>query len=187
MSGCSKVEMSGFMDGRGPHGNGANGLESTRTGSLARVARSPTRAVSADRSGAADEANRPSSASATAWSAGARRSRGDPWSSWTAFEPQAGCPVGAEDFGAAAPTLCGFQTYAGRGTPGSGGLLREPRDAAEVDDQSGLMDPARAAREGRACVARAQSPFRRTGNAGQLTVPLVGGARTGLSAHRPDR
>ena len=32
MSGLCKVEMSAFMDGRGPHGNGANDLESTRTG-----------------------------------------------------------------------------------------------------------------------------------------------------------
>jgi hypothetical protein len=31
MSGLCKVEMSGFMGGRGRHGNGANGLESTRT------------------------------------------------------------------------------------------------------------------------------------------------------------
>ncbi len=40
MSGLSKVEMSGFMGGGGPHGNGAHRFESTRTGPLASVARS---------------------------------------------------------------------------------------------------------------------------------------------------
>src|SRR4029077_7946075 len=32
MSGLCKVEMSGFMDGWGSHGNGAHRLEPTRTG-----------------------------------------------------------------------------------------------------------------------------------------------------------
>ena len=38
MSGLCKVEMSAFMGGRGPHGNGANDLESTRTGPYESVA-----------------------------------------------------------------------------------------------------------------------------------------------------
>jgi hypothetical protein len=54
-------------------------------------------------------------------------------------------------------------------------------------DQSGLVGPAGAAREGRACMAGAPSQFRGAADAGQLTLPLVGGARTGLPAHRPDR
>src|ERR1700733_4475754 len=43
MSGLCKVEMSAFMGGRGAHGDGANGLESTRTGSHRSVARSTAR------------------------------------------------------------------------------------------------------------------------------------------------
>ena len=35
MSGLRKVEMSGFLSGRGPYGNGANHFEPTRTASLA--------------------------------------------------------------------------------------------------------------------------------------------------------
>jgi hypothetical protein len=39
MSGLCNVEMSAFMDGRGPHGNGANHFEPTRTGPIESVAR----------------------------------------------------------------------------------------------------------------------------------------------------
>src|ERR1700719_1797104 len=39
MSGLCKVQMSAFMDGRGPHGNGANRVEPTRTGPIESVAR----------------------------------------------------------------------------------------------------------------------------------------------------
>src|SRR5882762_9816604 len=38
MSGLRKVGMSAFMGGRGPHGNGAHSIESTRTGPLESVA-----------------------------------------------------------------------------------------------------------------------------------------------------
>ena len=38
MSGLCKVEMSAYMDGRGRHGDGANGLESTGTGPHTAVA-----------------------------------------------------------------------------------------------------------------------------------------------------
>ena len=37
MSGLCKVEMSAFMDGRGPHGNGAHRFEPTRAGQARRV------------------------------------------------------------------------------------------------------------------------------------------------------
>src|SRR6266702_4727878 len=50
MSGLCKVEMSAFMGGRGPHGNGANRLESTRTGPAARATRGQAEADQADRS-----------------------------------------------------------------------------------------------------------------------------------------
>jgi hypothetical protein len=39
MSGLCKVEMSAFIGGRGPHGNGANRLEPTRTGEIAGATR----------------------------------------------------------------------------------------------------------------------------------------------------
>ena len=38
MSALCKVEMSGFMDGRGPYGNGADRFEPTRTGPIDSVA-----------------------------------------------------------------------------------------------------------------------------------------------------
>src|SRR5260221_10071595 len=50
MSGLCKVEMSGFIGGRGPHGNGANRFEPTGTGQIARATRGPAEADHADRS-----------------------------------------------------------------------------------------------------------------------------------------
>src|SRR5271156_5103857 len=50
MSGLCKVEMSAFMEGRGPHGNGANRVEPTRTGSIESVAPG-TAAAAADAPG----------------------------------------------------------------------------------------------------------------------------------------
>jgi hypothetical protein len=54
--------MSAFMDGRGPHGNGANHLESMRTGPIESVARGTAEASDAGRGSRAAESNRPSSA-----------------------------------------------------------------------------------------------------------------------------
>jgi len=45
MSGLCKVEMSAFMDGRGPHGNGANHFEPARTGPIESVARGTRPAI----------------------------------------------------------------------------------------------------------------------------------------------
>lgn len=59
MSGLSKVEMSGFMGGRGPHGNGENRFEPTRTGSFASVARNRRRAFDAGRGGGTGASVRP--------------------------------------------------------------------------------------------------------------------------------
>jgi hypothetical protein len=64
-----------------------------------------------------------------------------------------------------------IRTYAGRGTPGPGGFVGEPRDAAEADDQSGLVAPrsqrvkaVHVWRERKACfgelVMQDSSPFR---------------------------
>src|SRR5450432_2452900 len=58
MSGLSKVEMSGFMGGRGAHGNGADYLEPTRTGPAAGATRDPGEAHQSDRSGPAAEDQR---------------------------------------------------------------------------------------------------------------------------------
>src|SRR6267378_6472693 len=73
MSGLCKVEMSAFMVGRGPYGNGANRLEPTRTGPTARVAGRTARAFNAGRGCTADQDNRPSGAPVIAALAGARR------------------------------------------------------------------------------------------------------------------
>ncbi len=54
----------------------------------------------------------------------ARRSLAGSRTTRTAIEPQVGSPLGAEDFGAGAATLCGLRTHAGRRTLGPGGFLR---------------------------------------------------------------
>src|SRR6202795_4337745 len=59
MSGLCKVEMSAFMDGRGPHGNGANRVEPTRTGPIESVARGTAEASDAGSSGRAAESKLP--------------------------------------------------------------------------------------------------------------------------------
>src|SRR6516164_11120278 len=59
MSGLCKVEMSAFMDGRGPHGNGANRVEPTRTGPIESVARGTAEAADAADSRGAAESKRP--------------------------------------------------------------------------------------------------------------------------------
>src|SRR5450432_1437922 len=166
MSCLCKVEMSAFMGGRGANGNGAHRLEPTRTGPIEGVARGKAEASYAGSSREAAESNRPPSAANAAahW-----RARGwclDSRITRPAIEPQAGSAVRAEDFDAATSALCRFRTHAGRRTPGRGGFSGEPGDAAEMDDQGDLVASAFPAREGRACVARAESQFRRAGDAG---------------------
>src|SRR6202171_3529062 len=58
MSGLSKVEMSGFIGGRGAHGDGADYLEPTRTGPAAGATRDQGEAHQSDRSGPAAEDQR---------------------------------------------------------------------------------------------------------------------------------
>src|SRR5216683_5771118 len=60
MAGLCKVEMSAFMDGRGPHGNGANHFEPTRTGPIESVARGTAEASDAGSRRRAAESDRPS-------------------------------------------------------------------------------------------------------------------------------
>src|SRR6201984_2844195 len=62
MSGLCKVEMSGFMDGRGPHGDGANRFEPTRTGPLEGVVRDTAKAFNASSGGPEAENKRPTGA-----------------------------------------------------------------------------------------------------------------------------
>src|SRR5580704_9122949 len=139
MSGLCKVEMSAFMDGRGPHGNGANHFEPTRTGPIESIARGTAEAVDAGSSGRAVESKRPPRAADAAGPARARRSLPGSRTARPAVEPQAGDPLGAEDSGAPAPPLCGFRTHPGRGTPGPGGFFGEPGNATEVDDPGSLV------------------------------------------------
>src|SRR5487761_582605 len=187
MSCLCKVEMSGSMGGRGAHGNGANHVESTGTGPVESAVRGKSEASDAGSCRPAAESNRPpraanavASSRAWGWCTGS-------WTARPALEPPAGGEVRAEDFGATAAALCRFRPHAGRRIPGSGGFRGEPGDAAEMDDPGGLVASAFPTCEGRACVARAPSQFRRVGDAGQLTLPVAGGSRSGLPAHRADR
>src|SRR5882762_7372199 len=125
MSGLCKVEMSAFIDGRGPYGNGANHLEPTRTGPIESVARGEAEASFAGSSSGAVEGNRPPGAANAAadsrtwgWCPGSR-------TAGQAIEPQGSSAVGAEDSGAPTPALCGFRTHAGCRTPGQGRSLGE--------------------------------------------------------------
>src|ERR1700726_3236336 len=157
MSGLSKVEMSAFIGGRGPHGNGANRLEPTRTGQIACATRGPAEAAHAGRSRPAAEDERSSDSSAAVWFAGTRRSCSDPWITRESIKPQVRRAVGAEDFAPGAATLRGLWAHAGRRALGPGGIAGEPRDAAQVDDEGQLVAPTRATRKDHPCVARAQS------------------------------
>src|SRR5882724_12442150 len=116
MSGLSKVEMSAFIGGRGPHGNGANRLQTTRTGP-------PTRATR-------DKAEADHAARITG----------------TAIKPQISGALGAEDFAPGAATLCGLRTHPGRRAVGPGGASGEPGDAEQVDGEGQLVLPSRATR-----------------------------------------
>src|ERR1700683_198725 len=186
MSGLCKVEMSAFMDGRGPHGNGANHFEPTRTGAIESVARGTAEAVDAGSGGRAAESKRPPRAANAAAPARVRRSLLGSRTARPALEPQASGPLGAEGSGAPAPALCGFRSHLGRGTPGPGGVFGEPGDATEVDDPGGLVAAALAARQNDPRMARAPGLLRGVGDAGQLPIPLARGARSGLPAHRSD-
>src|SRR6266704_4752397 len=114
MSGLSKVEMSAFIGGRGPHGNGANRLEPTRTGQIARATRGQAEADHAGRSRQAAEDQRSPYPSAAVASGGTRRPSSDPWITRTKIKPQVSRAVGAEDFAPGAATLCGLRTHPGR-------------------------------------------------------------------------
>src|SRR5438876_9479234 len=112
MSGLSKVEMSAFIGGRGPHGNGANRLEPTcSTRNLSR-SRGQAEADHAGRSRQAAEDQRSPYPSAAVASGG--RPSGDPWITRTKIKPQVSRAVGAEDFAPGAATLCGLRTHPGR-------------------------------------------------------------------------
>src|SRR5260370_7472439 len=154
MSGLCKVEMSAFMDGRGPHGDGANHVEPTRTGPIESVARGKAEASFAGSSSSAAESNRPPGAANATPDSRARRCCPGSRTTRPAIEPQAGSPLGAKDFGAPAPALCGFRAHAGRRTPGPRGFPSEPGDAAQVYHQAAYVVSPLPARELLPCVAR---------------------------------
>src|SRR4029077_2041531 len=110
MSGLCKVEMSAFMDGRGPHGDGANRFEPTRTGPPESVAGDTAETSDASSRGPAAENKRPPGAADAAPPSPTRRSFLGSRTTRPAIEPQAGGPLGAEDSGAPAAALCGFRT-----------------------------------------------------------------------------
>src|SRR6266436_2658188 len=72
MSGLCKVEMSAFMDVQGPHGDGANHFEPTRTGPIESVARGTGEASFASSSSGTAESNRPPGAADAAADSRAR-------------------------------------------------------------------------------------------------------------------
>jgi hypothetical protein len=67
-----------------------------------------------------------------------------------------------------------FRAHLRRRAPGRGGSDGEPRNAAEVDARGGAVARAAQAAPGRARVARAVRPLRRTGSPGQLALSLAG-------------
>src|SRR5437588_9959219 len=157
MSGLCKVEMSAFMDVRGPHGDGANHFEPTRTGPIESAARGTAEASFAGSGSGAAESNRPPGAAdaaadsrARGWCPGSRITR-------PAIESQAGGPLGAEGFGSRGSALCRLRAHAGRRTLSQGWFRVEPGDSADVDDQSGLLASALPAGEKDPRVAGAKS------------------------------
>src|SRR5580704_7629957 len=187
MSGLCKVEMSASMEGRGPHGNGANHFEPTRTGPIESVARGTGEASLAGSSSGAAENNRPAGAAdaaadsrARGWCPGSRITR-------PAIESQAGGRLRTESFSSRGPALCRLRTHAGRRTLSQGWFPGEPGDPAEVDEQSGLLASALSAGEKDPRVAGAKSQFRGAGDAGQFSFPLAGGSRSSLPVDRHDR
>src|SRR5882724_2440453 len=98
MSGLSKVEMSGFIGGRGRYGNGANRLEPTRTRPAAGATRGPAEADHAGRSRQAAEDERLPDSSAAVSFGGTRRSSSDPWITRESIKPQVSRAGGAKDY-----------------------------------------------------------------------------------------
>src|SRR5713101_5853666 len=166
MSGLCKVEMSGFMAGRGAHGNRAHSDEPTRTGPVASVAGGPAKAFDASRSGAAAEGNRPPRAAAADPHWGARRGRDRSPITRPAVESQTAGGLGAEDSGSRSPALCRLRADAGCRTFGQGWFASEPRNAAEMDDPAAALAPAPPTRKSRTPVAGTKSVFRRVSDAG---------------------
>src|ERR1700722_10969417 len=187
MSGLRKVEMSASMDGRGPHGDGANHFEPTRTGPIESVARGTGEASLTSSSGGTAENNRPSGTQDAAphprtrgWCPGSRITR-------PAIESQAGGRLRTEGFSSRGPALCRLRAHAGRRTLSQGWFPGEPGDPAEVDEQSGLLASALSAGEKDPRVAGAKSQFRGAGDAGQFPFPLAGGSWSRLPVDGRDR
>ncbi len=79
-----------------------------------------------------------------------------------------------------------FGPTAGGGALSPGWVTAEPGDPAEMDDQSGVLASALPTGEKDPRVARAPRQLRGAGDAGQLSVSLAGGSRSGLPTDRHD-
>jgi len=89
MSGLCKVEMSAFLGAeRRPQGRGADQLEPTGKGPIARVARSRTRASAAKGSGQASAAERPAGSAVASPPTTAGGWRANAWVAGPALQPQ---------------------------------------------------------------------------------------------------
>src|SRR5262249_32250098 len=102
-------------------------------------------------------------------------------------EPQAGYFVPAEDLGQCTAAVRGLRADPGRGILSQRGVVREPRDPAQVDEPGTVVASSPTASNDGTCVARTASLFWRDGDAGQFAVLLVGGAWPGLFVDRRDR
>src|ERR1700756_1270129 len=154
MSGLSKVEKSAFMGGWGAHGNGADCLEPTRTRATESAARGKGEAFDTGGGRRATEGDRPAGPAAACgargtrgWCRGARAAR-------PPLESQTRGFLAAEDSGPCTAALCRLRADPGCRTLSQGGIIREPRDPAEVDDRGTVVASALPAREGHPCVAR---------------------------------
>src|SRR6202034_1394838 len=118
----------------GAHGDGANGLESTRTGSHKSVARSTARTCNPGGRGETITAVGSTSTPAAVGHRQAGRPSRGPWTTGPAIEPQVGPQLRTEGVGAGTPAVCRFRTHVSRRTLGRGRIGSEPGDASEVDD-----------------------------------------------------
>src|SRR5579863_2307176 len=181
MSGLCKVEMSAFLGAGGPDGRGADRVERERAGAFEGVARDHTGTFAADRCRTPIAAERSAGAATAAASSPGRGSRAGAWVARTFLQSQdSRGHRAAQSATAAAAGLSGVRSDAGRRTSGAARAAGEPGDAAQVDECRRTATATPPTPAAGACVAAAPCGLRRTGDDGQLAVPLAGTARPGL-------
>src|SRR6202451_3195105 len=181
MSGLCKVEMSAFLGVGGPDGRGADRVERERAGASEGFARSGAWASAADGCGPPFAIERSAGAAIAGASGPGRGSRAGAWAARTSLESQdSRGHRAAQSATAAAAGVCGLRSDAGRRASGAARAAGEPGDAAQVDEcrRAAAVPPPKVATG--ACVAAAPCCLRRTGDDGQLAVPLAGRAWSGL-------